>query len=60
MHLRSDQLTKGADTILVNYRVAGGAAPGRAAPGAESSSGQRLSDAYHTGLINANRSGKIH
>lgn len=60
MHLRSDQMAKGADTILVNYRVAGGAPPGRAPPGAEAANGQRLPDAYHTGMVNGNRSGKIH
>lgn len=59
MHLRSDQIAKGADTILVNYRVSGGA-PGRVPQAAEAANGQRLPDAYHTGAVNGNRSGKIH
>lgn len=60
MHMRSDQIAKGADTILVNYRVSGAAAPGRAPAVADAANGQRLPDAYHAGQMNGNRSGKIH
>ena len=67
MHLRSDQIAKGADTILVNYRVSAGAPPTRipqqaqdASGGVAAANGQRLPDAYHSGVVNGNRSGKIH
>ena len=60
MHMRSDQIAKGADTILVNYRVSGGAPPARVPQGAEAANAQRLPDAYHSGVVNGNRSGKIH
>lgn len=59
--MRTDQMAKGADTILVNYRVSGGAPPGRGPPGGpELGNAQRLPDAYHSGVVNGNRSGKIH
>jgi hypothetical protein len=60
MHMRGDQMGKGADTILVNYRVNGGGPQGRGGQGAEAVNAQRLPDAYHSGIVNANRSGKIH
>lgn len=60
MHMRSDQIAKGADTILVNYRVGAAGAPGRAPAGPDASGGQRLPDAYQTTQMNGNRSGKIH
>lgn len=61
MHLRSDQIAKGADTILVNYRVSGGAPPNRVPQTNDAvANGQRLPDAYHSGVVNGNRSGKIH
>ena len=58
--MRSDQIAKGADTILVNYRVNGAAAPGRAPAVTDATNGQRLPEAYHAGQMNGNRSGKIH
>ena len=61
--LRSDQITKAADTRLINYRVgaSGVAAPQRGPVGvSDTLTGQRLPDAYHAIQMNGNRSGKIH